>query len=353
MGDYQIDTSAPIMITGATGYVAGQIVKRLLNAGATVHAAVRDPNREDKLKYLNQIAQAAPGEIKYFQADLLHDGSYADAMRDCSLVFHTASPFTTSVNDPQKQLVDPAKLGTRNVLEEANRCPSVRRVVLTSSCAAIYGDNADVAKAPNGVLTEDVWNTSSSLSHQPYSYSKTVAEREAWEIVGKQSRWDLVVVNPSLVIGPGINPYATSESFALIKQFGDGTMKTGVPRYGMGCVDVRDLAEAHLAAAFLSSAQGRHIISGHNTDLFEMAQTLQQKYGRDFPIPTRPLPKWFAWMFGPMVNKSMTRKIVSLNVDVPWKADNSKSQSELGVTYRPLAESMNDMFAQLVESGAL
>ncbi len=349
---FTIDTASPIIVTGATGFVAGHIVKQLLEAGATVRAPVRDPANESKLKYLNAIAENASGQIEYFKADLLDEGSYHDAMVDCSIVFHTASPFVTAVKDPQTQLIDPALLGTRNVLEEVNRTPSVNRVVLTSSCAAIYGDNADVQKAPGGILTEEIWNTSSSLSHQPYSYSKTVAEREAWKIAEAQSRWDLVVVNPSLVIGPGINPHATSESFNLVRQMGDGSLKSGAPRFSFGVVDVRDLAQAHLAAAFKPDAKGRHIISGHDTDLFEMAQTLVEQFGNDYPIPRKVMPKWLVWLMAPMVNKAMTRKIVSLNVNVPWKADNSKSIKELGVAYRPMDASMNEMFQQLVDSGS-
>ena len=349
--NFRIDKSSPVMVTGATGYVAGHIIRRLLEAGVTVHAAVRDPSREDKLKYLNEIAASTPGEINYFKSDLLHEGSYSDAMQGCSIVFHTASPFTIDVKDPQKELVDPAKLGTRNVLEEANRQESVRRVVLTSSCAAIYGDNADCQKAPGGVLTEEVWNTTSSLTHQPYSFSKTEAEKEAWRIADQQSCWDLVVINPSFVLGPGINPHATSESFSMVKQFGDGSMKSGAPRYGFGCVDVRDLAAAHLAAAFLPPAKGRHIVSGHESDLFEMAQTLVPKYGDRYPLPRKAMPKWLVWLVAPLVNKAMTRKIVSLNVNVPWKADNSKSIRELGMTYRPLEDSLNDMFQQLIDNG--
>ena len=96
------------------------------------------------------------------------------------MVFHTASPFIRVIKDPQKDLVDPAKKGTKNVLGSANKTESVKRVVVTSSCAAIYGDGEDVLKMPNQELTEDLWNTSSSLDHQPYSFSKTVAEKEAW-----------------------------------------------------------------------------------------------------------------------------------------------------------------------------
>lgn len=349
----QIDTSAPVMVTGATGYVAGWVVKRLLEEGLIVHAPVRDPDNQEKLRYLNEIAASTPGTIRYFKADLLDEGSYAEAMAGCAIVIHTASPFYFDVKDPQKELVDPARLGTRNVLEEANRTPSVRRVVLTSSCAAIYGDSADLAGTPDGVFTEEVWNTSSSLEHQAYSYSKTVAEREAWDIHDKQDRWDLVVINPSFVIGPGINPRGTSESFRLVKQLGDGTLKTGVPRFSFGVVDVRDLGEAHLRGAFTPGAKGRYIISGHDSDFVELAEDLVDRYGDDYPIPRRVMPKWLVWLVGPLVDKSMTRKMIALNVDMPWRADNGKSVRELGMSYRPVKESINDFFGQMIESGYL
>lgn len=349
----QIDTTAPVMVTGATGYVAGWLVKRLLEEGLTVHAPVRDPENTDKLKYLDEIAKKMPGTIRYFKADLLDEGSYADAMAGCAIVFHTASPFFLGVSDPQKELVDPARLGTRNVLEEANRNPSVRRVVLTSSCAAIYGDNADLEKTPDGIFTEEIWNTSSSLEHQPYSYSKTVAEREAWAIHDQQDRWDLVVINPSFVIGPGINPFGTSESFKLIKQLGDGTLKSGMPRIGFGVVDVRDLAEAHLRGAFIPDAKGRYIISGHDSDFFDLASDLVDRYGDDYPIPRRVMPKWLVWLVGPMMDKSTTRKMIANNVDLPWRGDNSKGVRELGMRYRPVKESINDFFQQMIDSGYL
>ncbi len=348
----QIDKQAPVMVTGATGYVASWVVKRLLDEGLTVHAAVRDPESAEKLKYLNELAEKAPGKIKYFKSDLLEEGSYAKAMEECQLVFHTASPFTVSVNDPQKELVDPAKLGTRNVLEQANQTESVKRVIVTSSCAAIYGDNADLEKTKNGIFTEENWNESSSLDHQAYSYSKKVAEKEAWEIAEKQSRWDLVVVNPSLVIGPGINPKGTSESFAIIRQFGDGTMKAGTPRWGMGVIDVRDLADAHYKAGFTPEAKGRYIISAHNTDLVEMAKSLREHYGKAYPFPKGVLPKAMVWLVGPILNRSMKRKTISRNVNYPWRGDNSKSIRELGMNYRSLSESMVDFFQQLIDSGA-
>ncbi len=344
-----IDKTKPVLVTGATGYVAGWVVKRLLEEGVTVHAAVRDSKDVRKVAHLAQMAAELPGNIRYFEADLLDDGSYAEAMQGCAIVFHTASPFKLAIRNPQKELVDPAKLGTRNVLETANQTASVQRVVLTSSCAAIYGDNADIGNAPRKTLTEDIWNTSSSLEHVPYSYSTTVAEREAWAIAEKQSRWNLVVVNPSLVIGPGLNPHATSESFNLVRQLGNGRMKAGIPDIGCGAVDVRDLAEAHLRAAYLPGAKGRHIVSGHNTSLPEIARALLPKF-EAYPVPRRILPKWLVWLAAPLADKSTTRKFVARNVGYVWQADNSKSRRELKMSYRPLSVTIQDMFQQMIES---
>ncbi|RQO35878.1 diaminohydroxyphosphoribosylaminopyrimidine deaminase [Herminiimonas sp. KBW02] len=344
-----IDKSKPVLVTGASGYVAGWIVKRLLEEGVTVHAAVRDPQDPKKLAHLNELAAVLPGTIRYFKADLLENGSYAQAMQGCAIVFHTASPFKLDVSDPQKELIEPAKLGTRNVLETANKTESVQRVVLTSSCAAIYGDCADIEKTPGQMFTEDVWNTSSSLQHVPYAYSKTVAEHEAWAIVGRQSRWDLVVINPSLVLGPGLNPQATSESFNLVRQLGNGKMKAGAPDVGFGAVDVRDLAAAHVHAAYLPHANGRHIVSGHNTSLPGIAATLLPKYAA-YPVPRRTLPKWLVWLAAPLADKSTTRKFVSRNVGYAWRADNSKSIRELRILYRPLQVTMQDMFQQMIDS---
>lgn len=347
------DTSAPVLVTGATGYVAGWIVQRLLAKGFTVHAAVRDPSNRDKLRYLDELAANAPGTVRYFASDLLDEGSYADAMRGCRIVFHTASPFTVRVEDPQKDLIEPAQLGTRNVLEQANATPSVERVVVTSSCAAIYGDNADLKDTDGPEFTEDDWNTTSSPTHQPYSYSKVLAEREAWRIAEAQDRWDLVVVNPSLVLGPAINPHATSESFSIVKSFGDGSMKSGVPELGMGMVDVRDVADAHLAAAFTPSASGRYIVSGHDSSFPELAAILRERFGDAYPLPKRTMPKWLVWLVGPLVDDSLTRKFVSRNVGHPFRADHGKSVRELGMTYRPLAESITEMFQQMVDAGVI
>lgn len=347
----QIDPSKPVMVSGATGYVAGWLVKQLLENGVTVHAAVRNPSKTEKHAHLDEIAAKSSGSIKYFASDLLKEGSYAEAMEGCELVFHTASPFTNDVKDPQKELIDPAVKGTANVLEQANKTASVKRIVLTSSCAAIYTDSSELDGAPNGVFTEEIWNTTSSLDYQPYYYSKTLAEQKAWEICKAQNRWDLVTINPSLVLGPALNPGSiTSESYNLLTQLGDGTMKMGVPKIGIGLVDVRDVANAHYKAGFTPEAKGRYITSAHNTDFLQLAEALQADFGADYAIPKKALPKWLLMLIGPMADKRFTRRFIKNNVNKPWKADNSKIKKELGVDFLPMDETMKESFQVLIDN---
>jgi nucleoside-diphosphate-sugar epimerase len=344
-----INKSNPVLVTGATGYVAGWIVKKLLDEGFTVHAAVRNPTNKDSVSHLIQLAEKSKGSLKFFKADLLDEGAYDNAMKGCELVFHTASPFINKVNNPQRDLVDPALLGTSNVLESANRIETVKRVVLTSSVAAIIGDAVDCQRYPGGIATEEQWNFSSTIDHQPYSYSKTVAERKAWEIAGKQKRWDLVVINPSLVIGPGIKPAFNSESFRIIKQLGDGTSRLGVPSFSIGVVDVRDLAEAHYNAGFLPEANGRHIISAQETSLLSLSQMLSTHFGNDFHFAKGTLPRLMVLLMAPLAG--FKRKMIKRNIGYPWRADNSKGIKVLGMKYRPVEKSITDMFQQMIDSG--
>jgi len=320
-----------VLVTGATGCVAGWVVKRYLVQGRRVHAAVRDPSRVEKLSYLRELESSSQGTIDFFPSDLLVDGSYADAMSECEIVFHTSSPFVLSPEDPQRDLIEPVRQGTIDVLNQANRTPSVKRVVLTSSFLATIGDNADMKDMGKTCITEDDWNTTSSVAHQPYAYSKTIAEREAWRIFRDQHQRDLIIINPPFILGPGIDPNAISESFNIMKSLGNGKQASGLPKIGMVFVDVREVAEAHLQAAFRPDARRRYLVSGHSGFMPEIGEILKARFGREsFPFPKRVLPKFAAWLFGPIVDRSITRNFVARNVNYPVAVDASKSIRDLG-----------------------
>lgn len=344
----EIDKSAPILVTGGTGFIAGWIIKQLLDDGYTVHATVRNPDDKQKTGHLETIADQAPGTLKLFKADLLDPGSFAEATGECELAMHTASPFIMSgIKNPHEELVRPALEGTRNVLDAVNRCPSVKRVVLTSSVAAIYGDTVDLQSIPGGAFTEDHWNTTSSESNQAYSYSKVVAEKEAWEMAKAQDRWDLVVINPSMVLGPSLTKYSISGSIGLLKQFGDGTGKLGVPKLKLGMADVRDVALAHIKAGFTPTASGRHILAATEVSLLEICNILRGHFGDNYPLPKREVPKFMVWLTAPMVG--LTRDFVSKNVGYPLIFDNSYSKKDLGLEYRPIEDTIIEHFQQIID----
>ncbi len=340
----EIDKNKPIVVTGATGYLASWIVKYLLDDGYSVHCCVRSPDDEAKIAHLQDLTQDK-SKIRFFKTDLLEEGSYQEAIEGCELIIHTASPFFYDLKkDPQKELIEPALNGTRNILESANKSSSIKRVVLTSSIASIFGDCVDAAQKDNFTFNENDWNTTSSLTHAPYSFSKLQAEKEAWKMVAEQDQWDLVVINPSWIIGPAIKKDAQYESKKIFKQFCDGTMMLGCPDINLAIVDVRDVARAHINAGFDSSMSGRNIVSAENCNLLDIGKTLRKKVG-GLLFPRLHLPKPALWLFAPLAN--FTREYVSKNVGHQLKIDNSKSLETGLIKYRSYEETITDYYYHL------
>lgn len=347
-----IDKTKPVMVTGASGYLASWITKTLLEEGINVHATVRDATNFEKVTHLTAMAKPTTGKLTLFNADLLDQGSFDTAMKDCELVIHTASPFyLTGINDPEDELIRPAREGTRNVLESVNRNQSVKRVVITSSAAAVHGDNADITRTPNGVFTEKDWNTTSSATHQPYAYSKTVAEKEAWAIAKVQNRWDLLTINPGWILGPSMTKRRDSTSISIIIQMGDGTFKSGVPELWHGIVDVRDVATAHIKAGFTPEASGRHLIVNREATLLHLSKLLWDDFEDRYPLPRKQIPKFLIWLLAPTLG--FTRQYVKKNIGIPIKFDNSYSRKDLGMTYVPVERTIREHFLQLIDDGLL
>ena len=209
--------------------------------------------------------------------------------------------------------------------------------------AATYGDSADILAYKDATLSEAYWNETSTASNNPYSYSKVAAEREAWKMHDTQSRWDLVVINPALVIGPSLSPQSASGSLHMLEGMYRGEDKSGVPELHYPIADVRDVAEAHIRAGTSRSAKGRYIISSDSSvSQLDMAN-LVRPYHRDPKIlPTRNLPKLMIYAAGPFMGLSL--KWVARNIGIGYKVDNTRSTKELGIQYRSKEETMRDHY---------
>jgi len=323
-----------VTVTGASGFVAGPLVQRLLAAGHTVHATVRDANKESSVKHLKALP-GADKRLKLFSADLLQDGSFDAAVSGAHVVFHTASPYKLSVpkGKEREELVEPALKGTENLLSSVDKAPSVKRVVLTSSVAAVYGDPAERGKGH--VFTEADWNTSAKENYIPYYYSKTMAEKRAWELQ-KGKSWDLVTVLPGAVFGPPLSDRTSGESVNMIKAFLSGSMWPAAPPFGLGVVDVEDVAATHALAAFTPSANGRYLASPQSVWMKEIGDILRTKY------PDRRLPKFgyipylMIWAAGPMFG--MGRDFIKANYGKIPRFDSSRAERELGIKWTPASE---------------
>ena len=342
-----IDKNKPILVTGGTGYLASWIVKQLLDNGYHVNTTVRNKSDQIKYRHLLDIASKSKGQLSIYEADLLLNHSFQEAMNGCELVIHTASPFKISgIKNADKELIQPALQGTRNVLFSANDSKSVKRVVLTSSIVAMAGDAIDVTKLNNGVLNEQSWNTTSSADHQAYPYSKTMAEKEAWTIARKQNRWDLVVINPGFILGPSLSQRTDSTSIDMMIQLLSGKFRTGVPEGDQAVVDVRDVAQAHILAGLTASASGRHLTAAHQKDFLAISNVIGQQYP-NYRLPKKYVPKWLFKLLGPIMGFS--RKFVKLNVGYDFVFDNSYIKEDLKISFTPFEKTINDHFNQLVD----
>ncbi len=340
-----------IVVTGAAGYLGSWVVAEALRMGHAVHGTVRDLANHMKIGHLLELGQQYQGRLKLFEADLLREGSFDAAMENAEYIIHTASPYVRAkLEDPQAEIVDPAVEGTRNVLVSATRCESIRRIVVTSSIAAMTGSLQDTYSQPDGQLEESHWNPTSTLQNDPYSYAKTQAERTAWDLSRSQDRWDLVTINPGAIFGPSLSKRSDAESVKIMMQFIQGAFATGVPALHLGVVDVRDVAAAHVQAVLNPDAVGRYLLVNETQSLLRLADIIRDVIPKQQKnLPRRELPKWLIWLVAPAIG--MSRYYVKTNVGFPVSFNAMRSVADLGVDYRSISTTLRDHIEQLQRDG--
>jgi nucleoside-diphosphate-sugar epimerase len=251
-----------------------------------VRTTIRSLTREADVRGMLKQGGAEPSDrLSFFAADLENDAGWPEAVAGCDYV---ASPFPPSVPTHEDELIVPAREGALRVLR-ASRDASVKRVVLTSSFAAIgYGHRPQ--KAP---FNETNWTDTSGHDVTAYVKSKTLAERAAWDFIAKEGgALELSVVNPVAVFGPVLGPdYSTS--VLLIQRLIAGAVP-GSPSLSFG-VDVRDVADLHIRAMTHPVAKSERFlgVAGNFMLIHDIAKVLKSRMGEaDKKVPTRQLPNW-------------------------------------------------------------
>jgi len=275
-----------VLVTGGSGFLGSHIILQLLEAGHVVRTTVRSLQREASVRAMLEAAGAKPGDrLSFFAADLERDDGWAEAVRSCDYVLHVASPIPPAAPKSEDELIIPARDGALRVLKAA-RDAKVKRVVLTSSCGAIYYGHP-AQKAP---FDETSWtNIDGEMS--AYVRSKAIAERAAWDfMVAEGGALELTTVNPAGIFGPVLGKDYSS-SIELVKRLMAGG--PGCAQLYFGVVDVRDVADLHLRAMTSPEAKGQRFIavSGECMSMVDIAKVLKARLGASAKkVPTRQLP---------------------------------------------------------------
>lgn len=263
----------PVAVTGASGFIGAHVIHNLVAAGYAVHACMRDTSREDKTAYLKDMDAKGPGSVELFSVDLMDaaNGGYDDAFAGCSAVFHVAADIGTdkSYGPPSRERMYASLLDmTAGVLESCRKSGTVKRVIYTSSTAAVMGPGLP-DRPENYMYTEDDWAGGSyetldarytrpnkdgeMVSHwtaqdATYAKGKVDAERYGYDF-GAKHGIDVISICPCHVLGPLLG-----EPHNTIWQRRIGLMLSGTTDFsGQGVqwniIDVRDIAEAQRLAA--------------------------------------------------------------------------------------------------------
>jgi nucleoside-diphosphate-sugar epimerase len=313
-----------VLVTGASGFVAGHVIAELRSHGYRVRGTARRP---------------VDGLDDVVTADLSHDDGWAAAVEGCDYVMHVASPLPKETPKSEDELIRPAVDGTLRVLRAAADA-GVKRVVLTSSIAAVNSGRHNEV-----VSTESDWSILDRSA--VYPKSKTLAERAAWDFA-RESGVDLVAVNPGMVLGPLHRP-TVGTSVQVVQRLLTRDVPAS-PKMGFAPVDVRDIATAHRLALETPAAAGnRYILAGEHMWMRDIAAVLAEEFNPlGYRVPTGSLPTLllrvmarFDSSIRPALDFVGRRELVSAD----------KARRELGWTMRPVRDTILDTARSLIELG--
>lgn len=313
------------LVTGGSGYIAGFLIRQLIDNGWTVHTTIRDLKREAEVRgWLNVDNE----RLKFFAADLERDAGWAESIAGCSHVAHVASPFPLAVPKHADELVVPAREGALRALRFA-RAAGIRRFVLTSSMAAIAYGHRD----GGGIYSEADWTNLDNPDVMPYPRSKTVAEHAARDWMKAEGHeMEFASVNPAAVFGPLLSD-DLSTSIEVVKQLLEGKVPM-CPDVGFGIIDVRDVADMHYRALTVEGIKDeRFVCSGPFLKFIDVANILKANLGEQArKVPTRKMPDWLLKTLA-LVRPELRQVVAELgNVR---GGDSRHAMERLGWTMRP------------------
>jgi dihydroflavonol-4-reductase len=325
-----------VLVTGANGHIGSNVVRSLISQDYQVKAFIRKSSDTRGLDGL---------DIEYCYGDVMNAESLEQAVIGCDAIIHLAAVYKTIAKTPE-EIVEPAIEGAKNVFAAAHKA-GIKRVVYTSSIASI-GFSYD----QNKLLTGNDWNQD---AQNPYYIAKTQSERAAQELA-KKFDIHLVVICPAIVLGA--NDYRVTPSNQIVMDWINGSGQTYLG--GMNVVDVRDVADFHVAALTKGENCRRYIAGGENCVVKDLGQTVTRLTGRKpMHLPTSrgttlfaaKIVEKFCKLFG--LTPPFTYDLI-YEVSERWGFyDFQDSIDAFGITPRKSEESLKASINWLLETGKI
>ncbi|MBM2846412.1 MAG: Dihydroflavonol-4-reductase [Bacteroidetes bacterium] len=327
--------SSSIFVTGATGFIGGNLVRQLLRRGEHVHALCRASSDVSALH--DQRVRIVHGEVTDPKA-------VEEGMKGCDRVYHLAGYARNWAKDKQTYHNVNVR-GTETVLEVARRL-GVRRIVVTST---------ELTFGPSNGIPVDETTVRSLQFFTEYERSK----HEAEIVVVRYARQGLhaVIVNPTRVFGPGALTEGNSVT-KMIDWYLSGKWRfilgngTNVGNYGF----VDDVVKGHILAMESGKPGEKYILGGENisfNQFFEALATVSNRKYRLVKIPSAVAftvasfeaarGRWFN--YHPLITPEWTRVFLA-----DWQRSSAKAQRELGYVVTPFLESLEQTVTWLEQT---
>ena len=337
-----------VLITGASGYIGKHITLQLLNQGYEVRASVRKLSKADEVR--NAVkphlidSSNLDTRLTFVELDLEKDAGWDVALSGIDVLMHTASPFPIASPKDENDLIRPAVDGTLRALKAAKKA-GVKRVILTSSNASVYGRDLPAGKTE---YDETMWtDVTHPIGRQAYTKSKTLAEQAAWDFVKTQApEIALTTINPVLVLGAPLDSNFGS-SISVVERILKGKDPM-LPDLKFGIVDVRDVAQMHVQAIKVDATKGERILAASETISFVgIAKFLKSMYptckAKSAQAPTF-LIKFLSLFDGEI-------KSVLPLLGKPMITSNQEAQRLLGMKFIPVEVSLRESADYLIKNG--
>ena len=339
-----------VLLTGASGYIGKHITLQLLTEGYEVRASVRNKAKADEVRAAMR-AQLPEGfkldkKLSFVELDLESDKGWPKALEGMDVLIHSASPFPIASPKDENDLVRPAVEGTLRALKAAHKA-GVKRVILTSSVAAIYGSDLPAGKTE---FDETMWSDPNHVIGKiAYNKSKTLAEKAAWDYIQSEAKEiQLTTINPVLVAGAPLDKNFGA-SVSVVERLMNGKDPV-LPDMSFGIVDVKDVAAMHVLAIKIDASKGqRFIANGGSRTFIQMAKALKA----EFPsrrIPTGRAPS-FLIRFLSLFDGEIRAVLPTLGKHI--NPSSKKAQTILGIDFIAPETSLVETAHYLVDNGFL